>query len=224
MTAITTGHTVTTADITGLVIDTYDGDLTADGYYKRVTIRLADGTTVDALARDCAVQTTAEGDRLREASKHHITRKYASIDNSDTDGFVSQWASGISAREDALAAEIADKGGRHCYQAMFDLDGNLIAAKEIKTRYGYRWGILADDDPRGEITQWVSESQARDPQRARKANAAKGFYIGRVMATATAALSGSGTGLSGAMSVAPYARRTDGGFSRDVIVIDNGQD
>jgi hypothetical protein len=51
----------------------------------------------------------------------------------------------------------------------------------------------------------------------------KGFYEGTVRCRAHVALTGSGTGLSGALSVRPYTTRDDRGFSRDVEIVDNGK-
>ena len=140
-----------------------------------------------------------------------------SFDRCDTDGFVSQWASGIVAAENDLKAWLAENDGKDYFAALFDLSGNLVPAKLIEGRYGLCWGLLASDDPMGPITGFISAHPKRSSTMTRK-----GFYEGTVRCAAYVAMAGSGTGLSGALSVRPYTRRKDRGFSRDVEIIDNG--
>lgn len=165
------------------------------------------------------VELSAEEHRrlAREADQE----AYDSFERCDTDGFLSQWASGLTAQQHRLAAEIADAGGRRSFRALFDLEGNLVPAKEIPTRYGTAWGILEGDDPHGAIAKWVNQSRARSATKRIRSMEAKGYREGRVMARARAAIVGSGQGLSGSAWVAPV--RTDGGFSRDVEVLDDGR-
>lgn len=158
----------------------------------------------------------------RQKAQEARDRSAESFARSDTDGWASQAASDLMARQHDLDAAIAEQGGKWEFDALFDLDGNLVAAKLIDTRFGRAWGILASDDPRADIVRWFNPSQAQNEARARKANAAKGFYIGRVRAAAKARMGGGGRGFAGMASCYPYAARQDGGFSRDVEVVDNG--
>jgi hypothetical protein len=164
---------------------------------------------------------TSAADYRTEAANHRAAAQ-DSFDRCDTDGFVSQWASGLSAQEADLKAHLAENDGRTEVPALFDLDGNLVAAKLTNTRYGMAWGLLSSDDPRSRFVGWFNPSKAQKGSRARDAK--KGYYVGYVMAKATAKIVGSGTGLSGAMSCSACAVRNDGGFSRDVIITDNGHD
>lgn len=166
------------------------------------------------------MQTTT-ADEHRAAAAQHRTDAAESWERSDTDGFLSQWASGINARERDLAAEIADNGGRAQFPALFDLDGNLVAAKlvDVEDRFQYgrkvsKWIVLADDDPDSRAVKWINAFPARKSTMTKH-----GFVEGYVLAPARAATAGSGTGLSGALSVCVYAKRTDGGFSRDVEIV-----
>lgn len=113
---------------------------------------------------------------------------------SDTDGFLSQWALGISAqREDRLAA-IAEAGGKAEFTVALDADGNLVPMKTVDTKYGSRRVTL---DENGRFDKWYSFSTGP------RSNFAKdGLREARVMHPATAILSGSGTGLSGNVWVA----------------------
>lgn len=162
------------------------------------------------------------------AAKHHADAKAAanaaieSFERSDTDGFVSQWASGVSSRTSALKAEVAENDGRAEVHALFDLDGNLIAAKYIETQYGWTFGILENDDPESSIVSWFRPSSAQKESTRLANDAKKGYYVGAVMAPAAVTTTGSGTGLGGALTVRAITFRTDRGFSRDVEIIDNG--
>jgi len=161
------------------------------------------------------METTTTGDSLRESAARHERNARESFERCDTDGFVSQWASGLNAERDRLAASIADAGGVADFPALFDLDGNLVAAKLINGRYGMVWGILASDDPDSEVVEWVTAFPARESTMTRK-----GYREGTVMASAAAKLAGGGRGTAGAANVRAIKYRTDGGFSRDVEIID----
>jgi hypothetical protein len=159
---------------------------------------------------------TTEAAYLAKARQHEQDA-IDSFDRCDTDGCVSQWASGVMAEEARLNAYLASRDGRDDFAALFDLDGNLVAAKLIPTKYGLCWGILTSDDPSSRVTQWIGAF----PKRA-STMTHKGFYEGTVRCPAHVAMSGSGTGLSCALTVHPYTTRNDQGFSRDIEIIDNG--
>ncbi len=145
---------------------------------------------------------------------------YDSFERCDTDGFLSQWAMGLSAQKHRLAAEIAENGGRRDFPALFDLEGKLVPAKLVNTRYGETWAVLDGDDPHGDVAKWVGRSRAESIEGRVRAMEKKGYREGRVMARAKADIVGTGHGLSGTAWVAPV--RIDGGFSRDVVVVDDG--
>lgn len=143
-------------------------------------------------------------------------RRIESEERSDTDGFMSQWAANQMANRYHHLATLAGRGWTWDYHALFDLDGNLVAAKYLKTKYGYAWALLASDDADSRIIGWFNESSAQDPARARATNARKGFYVGLVRVAIP----------EPSRRTIPSDRagdRTDGGFSRDVVVIDNGK-
>lgn len=152
---------------------------------------------------------------LRARAAESERKAQESWDRSDTDGFMSQWALGLSASKDRLQAEIDENGGRFEFAALFDLDGNLVPAKLIDTRYGLAWGILPDDDPHGRFVRWFNPSSARSDVTRLKNNRRKGYTEGRVLAPAKAVLSG-----TNATSVRAVPLRTDGGFSRDVEIVE----
>lgn len=165
--------------------------------------------------------TTATEHRVKAEAAE--SRAAESFDRCDTDGWATQAASDLTAQKHHLAAEIAEQGGTWEFPALFDLSGNLIAAKLINGRYGMVWGILASDDAQGAVAEWFSPSKARNEATARRNNAAKGYYIGSVKTEAVAILTGSGQGFAGLASVSAMVWRPDHGFSRDVEIVDNGQ-
>lgn len=162
----------------------------------------------------------AEGRKAAEDKAIDHDRKAAeSFDRCDTDGFLTQWSHGILAGEARLQARIDANGGVLGFPALFDLNGNLVAAKLISGNYGLVWGVLESDDPRSRVVQWVNRSNASTAVARNRNLAKKGFTEGRVLAPCRATLAGGGTGLAGAMNVTAIAQRTDGGFSRDVTVL-----
>lgn len=164
-------------------------------------------------------QTAAQ---LREEARELDARAEESFQRCDTDGFLSQWANGISAQERRMQAEIVENGGRSTFPALFDLDGELVAAKLVDGKYGIVWGILPDDDPHGRFVEWFNPSRARTGAARRRNDERKGYRVGLVKAAARAKVIASGTGLSGAASAYVGVVRCDGGFSRDVEIVDNG--
>lgn len=139
------------------------------------------------------MKKTAEELRARAAASEQ--RAVDSWERSDTDGFVSQWASGISAREDRANAAIADNGGVSTFRALADAEtGELVPAVWLNTRYGGAWALFATADDANaygaNIIAWVSGSA--------RTQAKKGFREVWVERRAKAVITSSGRGLSGA--------------------------
>lgn len=116
----------------------------------------------------------------------------ASFERCDTDGFVSQWASGINAQLADAKAAIAEAGGTAFFAKWSLIDaatGEAVDARFVQTRYGQKWRIDATDE-------WISTS-ASD-----KALAKRGYQKVEQIerAAAFAFIGGSGKGLSGATS------------------------
>lgn len=149
-----------------------------------------------------------------------------SFERSDTDGFLSQWASNLTASVYLAKAHLAENGWMVAVEALFDLDGNLVPAVYVSGQYGMVWRLL---DPTcwetawSRTIGWFSPSKAEKNERRIKNDAKKGFYVGVVRAPADAKIMGGGHGLSGAMSCYVGTYRTDGGFSTNVEIVDNGK-
>jgi len=125
---------------------------------------------------------------LRAEAAQHEQDAADSFERCDTDGFMSQWASGCTAAKKRLQADIQDNGGLAEVPALFDLAGNLVPAKLIDTRFGMAWGIFESWDDlngSGDIVRWVNAFPAR-----RSTLASKDVMEGRVMARAYADLRG----------------------------------
>lgn len=85
---------------------------------------------------------TAE--QLRQKAQEFRERAAESFHRCDTDGFLSQWASGISAQEMNLQADIIENGGKDCFNGLYDVDGKRVPAKMIDGQFGMVW-ILRED-------------------------------------------------------------------------------
>lgn len=170
--------------------------------------------------------TTNIAQKHLDKSIQHNRDAMDSFERSDTDGFLTQWASGMMSRLEYAKYEIAENDGKWEFPALFDLDGNLVPAKHIKTPYGMAWGILESDDVDAPFIGFFNPSQAQNEARARANNAKKGYYVGRVKADAYADLyaPAGARGMGGAMDTQVIVLRADKGWSEDVEVIDNGKD
>lgn len=160
------------------------------------------------------------GDAARQRAVEHDQAAAESFERSDTDGALTQWSHGVSAQKERLQARIDDNGGTWEFPALFDLDGNMVPAKLIDTQYGSAFALLESDDPSSSLTgKWINPSNARSHEVRNRNMRKKGYTIGTVRAPARAELSGSGTGLSGALSVTAYARRVYGDTLDDGVEV-----
>lgn len=125
-----------------------------------------------------------------------------SFERCDTDGFASQAANGLMAQLYDLCAEIAENGGCDTFRGLADLDGNLLDAKEVETRYGWAWVITHAD---GSVS-WFNESEAKNGERRRAANARKGYMLVDCMVPAVVMMGGGGNGMAGMFSCRPITR------------------
>jgi len=134
-------------------------------------------------------QPTAEqlekAKQLREASSRKAQEAIDSFDRCDTDGFLSQWASGLNSRLDNANASILEDGGVSEFDAVFDLEGNYQPAVLIDTRYGKAWSLT---DSNGRFLNPPMFLPSR-PARASTIKK-KGYTIGTVIRKAHAKLAG----------------------------------
>ena len=98
--------------------------------------------------KDPDMTTTPTAAELRAEASQREQDARDSFERCDTDGALSQWASGIGAQRLRLQADIVDQGGVARFLTLFTLDGRFQPAKAIQTRYGMRWMILDENGNR----------------------------------------------------------------------------
>lgn len=170
------------------------------------------------MATQTATRFTATAEMLAQAAQYRAEARgcygsaYDSFERCDTDGFLSQWASGVMAGRYEGAAQILENGGCAEFIALFDLEGNLVPAKYMETRYGYAWALLEvnEDESIQRIVGWFNESRAKNEETARRNNEKKGYRLGKVRAACFLNLKDG------------RVIRTDGEYSSKVEIIDNG--
>lgn len=99
-----------------------------------------------------------EIERLEESAKRQMEQKEESFQRSDTDGFLSQWASGIGAEKDRASIRILKNGGCAPFRVLCDAEGNVIATKEYvfaNTFAGYGVTRSWKVDPAKYGRKWV---------------------------------------------------------------------
>ena len=83
---------------------------------------------------------------LRGEAAAHEQEARDSFERCDTDGFLSQWANGLTASKKHMEASLIEKGGVADMMGLFDLDGNRVRAKIITGQYGLCWAFCDTND------------------------------------------------------------------------------
>lgn len=100
---------------------------------------------------------TAEELRAQAAACSRASQE--SFDRCDTDGFLSQWASDITASKLLTQAQLVEQGGIDHFTTLVDQEGNLVPVKKINTRYGLSYAVFSSFEALAEygaeIVQWV---------------------------------------------------------------------
>lgn len=159
---------------------------------------------------------------LKKQISIHEKRRQESWERCDTDGFVSQWSSDLSSHKLRTQLSIEEAGGKSEFDALFDLEGNLVCAKLISGTYGQCWALMeetVDGKKLKDKYKFTGKFISAFPKR-KSTMEKKGYREGTIKTGATAVFRGRGTGLSGNVWVSVV--RKDGGFSWDVEVVDNG--
>lgn len=162
--------------------------------------------------------TTQTPEALRQQAAERDLSAAESFDRCDTDGYLSQWAATVTARKLRTQADLAEAGGRWEFPALFNLDGEQVPAKLVRTRYGMSWMLL---DETGECIGWFNRSKAQDPAKAKAANERKGYRIGTVKAEALVVMEE-----GGAWQLCPVIvprSRADVAFGRNVEIVSDGR-
>lgn len=129
-----------------------------------------------------ADHTPAEWRNMRADS---VRREAESWERSDTDGFLSQWASQCMARLYSYLAELAENNGVETFIGLADMAGNLLDAKIVDGKYGPVWCIRQADGS----AKWFNESSARKGATRKAAHDRKGYKLVNYTAEAVVFLS-----------------------------------
>lgn len=116
------------------------------------------------------IASTTPAEFTAEAAQHEADA-HESFERCDTDGFLTQWASGINAQVARANAEIAANDGMATfwtYKVISVATGKTVNFRRANTRYGFK---LVVDMPDGEV--WI------DPNAREATNTSKGVSVGR---------------------------------------------
>jgi len=154
-----------------------------------------------------AERTPAE---WRASAAECSRRSQESWERSDTDGFLSQWASDLSAQLYEAKARIAEAGGTAEFPALFDSTGARVPAVLVtRPVFGAPWqreSVWCVENGNGRAVNWVAYGKSGPRSKLFKL----GYVEGTEVAPADARITGSGRGLSGRAWVAVV--RLDGGY------------
>lgn len=130
----------------------------------------------------------------KEEQAEQLRRRDESWERSDTDGFLSQWASGLTADLERKKAELLETGGYSKFAVLCDSEGIVIANKiyRFNNTYNYFWKI---DEPKYG-RRWIPIGEKSRVQKKLGLHEEMRWY------PAYACIDGSGTGLSGRAWVA----------------------
>lgn len=153
-----------------------------------------------------------------------------SFQRCDTDGFLSQWASGVNAAKYEMEADLMDAGGVASFWGLFNRHGQRVTARLVSGEFGLVWAVHT----RSGRTVWVPHTVTFDEEpnafggttfvRPRFGPRTKGARLGLTVAwedaPARVDMTGSGRGLGSLHTVRPVEVRTDGGWPPDAVPFD----
>lgn len=87
---------------------------------------------------------TTTAAEYRQMAQERRERSAESFERCDTDGFLSQWASDLTAQQYDLQADILDNGGRSTFIGLYEGE-RRVKARFITTQYGTSW-LLHEDE------------------------------------------------------------------------------
>lgn len=169
-----------------------------DNYGKKIESnknQLSHAVATDKLIKQGVLGDPRKVAALRAKAAKSAKQGQESYERSDTDGFASQWASGLAAQEALMKANLEENAGKAEFPALFDKDGNMVPAKLIDTKFGPAWARYTDpNDSSSKFTgEFINESKSDNPKTQEAALARKGYTMGRVKAPAYVAMSGNNT-------------------------------
>ncbi len=138
--------------------------------------------------------------------------KHDSFERCDTDGFLSQWASGINAELNREKARISRQKGLDTFNGLYSGD-TRVRAKIVNGRYGSVWFIDESDRDLTGGRKFIPTGSGSRVQRE------LGLSERKETAPAWVCTAGSGTGLSGACSVHVITFRTGCKWGSDAELV-----
>lgn len=154
-------------------------------------------------------QWAAIAEALDNAQRGNHQEAGESFERCDTDGFVSQWASGVSAAANQEAAALARAHGLAEFPVLLHADDGTVASVDRRSgQWGMYWVLnqAARDRLPADAKGIVGEPNCKTHAREVTNLARKGYRIATMRARGRVELTGGGSGLSGALSVYPVVR------------------
>lgn len=150
---------------------------------------------------------------LRDEAAAHDKEAYDSFERCDTDGFLSQWASRMTAQLKRAKARIIENGGVSSFVGLYEGD-RRVKAKVIETRFGSSW-LLHED----EADLIAARGKPFLPTgSASRVLAALGLAERSEIAPAYAHVIGDGRGLSGAANARVATLRGGDKWGQDAVL------
>ncbi len=147
-------------------------------------------------------------DAMKEARDAEMRKREESFERCDNDGFLTQWAHGLTAQKHQVAAELASNGGFDLFPGLFDRKtGARVPAIQVHGEWGCYWRLC---DPKTGRFLHGRESIIPDTRGPTGGVARRGFVVLGEWARAEAVVRSIGTGLSGRAWAC--AERTDNGY------------
>ena len=131
----------------------------------------------------CEKIRSEKADRRRAEAAADDREAYESFERCDTDGFLSQWAKGLTAQQKRLQAQLIENGGVTTMRGPVTADGQPVRFRDVETRYGRKWLVLDDND---DAVAWL-DPYAVNLSTYRK----KGYSVGRYEVKGIAKIVGS---------------------------------
>lgn len=152
---------------------------------------------------DKADELRAEAQECREEARD-------SFERCDTDGFLSQWASRMTAQLKDAQADVAERGGLAYFRGLYHGE-RRVAAREHWNKWGKRQWLLRNDEAKAFGRRFIPGGDSSRIQRQ------LGLLERRELAPGVAELQGQGTGLSGCANVHVGYRRTGCPWGTDAL-------
>jgi hypothetical protein len=162
---------------------------------------------------------------LRQMAAESRQRSEESFARSDTDGFLSQWASDITAQQLDKQAEIAEQRGRDRFQGLYEGDRRVSARLIFVPCYNAPWRTEPKWELRGDECRKFNRAYIPYSVSWKKGSTIQrklGLSQKIELAPAEAILGGKGKGLSGCASAFVTSKRTGCEWGSDAQLVNNG--